>query len=73
MNTDTKIACPRHEGNLDCTPFCDVCEGNQEYAYTDTRPCQTCGTGVDHDVWFEELGFCIPCQHAYFKHDDEEN
>ena len=23
--------CPRHEGAYDCTPFCDVCEGEQEY------------------------------------------
>lgn len=25
------IACPKHEGSYDCTPFCDICEGNQEY------------------------------------------
>lgn len=25
------IECPKHEGSFDCTPFCDVCEGNQEY------------------------------------------
>ena len=23
--------CPNHEGNFDCTPFCPVCEGAQEY------------------------------------------
>jgi len=23
--------CPKHEGAFDCTPFCSVCEGNQEY------------------------------------------
>jgi hypothetical protein len=23
--------CPRHEGNFDCSPFCDICEGEQEY------------------------------------------
>lgn len=23
--------CPNHEGAFDCTPFCNVCEGNQEY------------------------------------------
>lgn len=22
--------CPNHEGNFDCTPFCPLCEGNQE-------------------------------------------
>ena len=25
------IECPRHEGNFDCTPFCNICEGEQEY------------------------------------------
>ena len=23
--------CPNHEGNFDCTPFCRICEGEQEY------------------------------------------
>ena len=23
--------CPRHGGAFDCTPFCEVCSGNQEY------------------------------------------
>jgi hypothetical protein len=27
----TVIECPRHEGNFDCTPFCNLCEGEQEY------------------------------------------
>jgi hypothetical protein len=58
--------CPRSEGNFDCTPFCDVCEGNQEYAYTEYRKCIACPTPVDHDTWFEELGFCIDCSNAYF-------
>jgi hypothetical protein len=22
--------CPNHEGNFDCTPFCPLCEGDQE-------------------------------------------
>jgi hypothetical protein len=25
------IECPMHEGNFDCTPFCPLCEGEQEY------------------------------------------
>jgi len=25
------IECPRHGGSFDCSPFCNVCEGNQEY------------------------------------------
>lgn len=27
---DVSIQCPRQEGNFDCTPFCGICEGNQE-------------------------------------------
>ena len=23
--------CPNHGGAFDCTPFCNVCEGEQEY------------------------------------------
>ena len=25
------IECPNHEGNFDCTPFCNLCEGEQEF------------------------------------------
>jgi hypothetical protein len=25
------IECPNHEGAFDCTPFCPLCEGEQEY------------------------------------------
>lgn len=25
------IECPNHGGNYDCTPFCNLCEGEQEY------------------------------------------
>jgi hypothetical protein len=24
------VECPKHEGNFDCTPFCEVCGGEQE-------------------------------------------
>ena len=26
--------CPKHGGGFDCTPFCDICEGEQEYCPT---------------------------------------
>lgn len=26
----TTIVCPNHKGSFDCTPFCSLCEGNQE-------------------------------------------
>jgi hypothetical protein len=36
------------------------------------KPCVECGVMVDADIHAEELGFCIPCQHEYFSHEDEE-
>ena len=27
----TMVECPNHEGAFDCTPFCPLCEGDQEY------------------------------------------
>jgi hypothetical protein len=29
------LVCPNHEGSFDCTPFCEVCEGKQEYEVRD--------------------------------------
>jgi hypothetical protein len=29
--TKPKTECPNHEGAFDCTPFCGVCLGEQEY------------------------------------------
>jgi hypothetical protein len=67
----TKL-CPNHGGNFDCSPFCRICEGEQEYQYTCFLPCNRffeCGTNVEEDVWHEELGFCQPCQAMYFDHE----
>lgn len=25
-----KIECPNHNGSFDCTPFCELCGGEQE-------------------------------------------
>jgi hypothetical protein len=27
----TTMECPKHGGSFDCTPFCPVCAGDQEY------------------------------------------
>lgn len=24
------VECPNHGGNFDCTPFCEICAGEQE-------------------------------------------
>jgi hypothetical protein len=66
------IECPRHEGNFDCTPFCNVCEGEQEYQYTETLPCRDCQIPVDTDIWFEELEMCVDCSNKFYTHEDEE-
>lgn len=67
----TMKQCPLHAGNFDCTPFCRICEGNQEYESDGYLPCHRfgeCGTRVEEDIWHEELGFCQPCQYLYFEH-----
>jgi hypothetical protein len=40
-----KLECPNHEGALDCTPFCLICEGEQEYCPAGCEPifCNSCG------------------------------
>jgi len=62
--------CPRHEGAFDCTPFCDVCEGNQEYDPTNNRGCvvPNCIETLPSEIWLEELGFCVEHSNAYFSH-----
>ena len=39
-----RIECPKHEGSFDCNPFCNVCEGNQEYCDKGCEPiaCNVC-------------------------------
>ena len=71
VDTMMKV-CPNHNGSFDCNPFCRICEGNQEYESNGYLPCNRfayCGTQVEEDVWFEELGFCMPCQEMYFNHE----
>ena len=67
----TMTECPNHGGAFDCTPFCHICEGSQEYESDGTLPCNrfaTCNTYVEEDIWREEMGFCQPCQSLYFNH-----
>lgn len=38
MMIDTRtisVECPNHNGSFDCTPFCRLCEGNQETTLDD--------------------------------------
>jgi len=66
--------CPKHEGAFDCTPFCRICEGQQEYFSNGYLPCEnfgTCGEYVDEDIWKEELEMCLDCSNKYWSHDDE--
>jgi len=50
-----KVVCPKHDGSFDCTPFCDICEGNQDY-------CTSC------DEWEAEQAEIYIAQH---RGDDE--
>lgn len=68
--TKTMMVCPRHEGNFDCTPFCNVCEGNQEYEYSVYRNCRDCSALVGHDTWFEEMEMCLDCSNKYWSEDE---
>ena len=64
--------CPEHEGAFDCTPFCRICQGEQEYEPTGYLPCKNfgqCGTKVDEDIWSEELGLCLECSNKYWNHE----
>ncbi len=46
--------------------------GTGLFTFTHYKGCDKCGEPVLADIHKEELGFCIPCQHAYFDHSDEE-
>ena len=61
------IECPHHEGAFDCTVFCQLCEGENEYNPADTLPCNVldCNETIRKDIWAEELGFCVECSHDY--------
>lgn len=67
------IECPRHEGGFDCNPFCNICEGEQEYNPEDTLPCmgEGCNIQINKDIWIEELGMCVECSHKYYNHEGE--
>lgn len=60
--------CPNHEGNFDCSPFCQLCEGKQEYNPQDLISCQVpeCKERLTKETWLEECGFCVEHSHAYF-------
>ena len=59
--------CPEHGGGFDCTPFCSICEGEQEYESNGLLPCRECGVMIDDDVYAEEMGMCIDCSNAYYQ------
>lgn len=65
-----QVECPNHEGGFDCSPFCNVCEGNQEYEWTPFRMCIYCGDAIEHDIWFTELGMCVDCSNKYYNHEE---
>lgn len=63
--------CPRHNGAFDCSPFCEVCNGLQEYDPNETLECIAagCTERIKKDNWLEEMGFCIEHSNAYWNHE----
>lgn len=63
------IECPRHGGSFDCTPFCDLCEGNQEYDPKETE--ELCGCPAPKGVYFYNAHFTgnavAGCHNCNFK------
>jgi hypothetical protein len=54
----TLTVCPNHAGGYDCTPFCRVCEGSQDYCSTcDPIECN-CGCGCTNPL---NGGTCVDC------------
>lgn len=54
------VVCPRHEGSFDCTPFCDLCEGEQEY---NPEQCSEC-TNKAETTNDNSRPLCEFCYHA---------
>lgn len=67
------VVCPKHEGAFDCSPFCGLCEGEQEYwltadvdwegwaSYREVSPC-SCELLDEPDL---EAGYsCYSCYEA---------
>jgi hypothetical protein len=52
------IACPMHEGGFDCTPFCELCAGEQEIAKPKDYTLNAYADGFG--VWHCEIFFAYP-------------
>ena len=64
------LACYKHEGAFDCTPFCEVCGGEQEVdvSKVETLVCPDCKTEIDDpskvidEIYRPETwGSCVDC------------
>jgi len=64
--------CANHQGGYDCTPFCNLCEGNQEYETKEITKMGTWTHTPELDISFEHCGvpayweedsvYCSKCQ-----------
>ena len=61
------IDCPKHEGAYDCTPFCPLCEGEQEIEVSELTHCIECLERLTTDEETLETGRCEYCQRQYEK------
>ena len=60
------LPCPNHNGAFDCTPFCFICEGEQEYEPTGFLECDFCDTMITDEAYAEEMGMCVECSNKYY-------
>jgi hypothetical protein len=54
----SKIECPKHEGGFDCTPFCELCEGEQEIQKPKDYTLTTWANGFG--IWHCRIDFAYP-------------
>jgi hypothetical protein len=55
------VPCPNHEGAYDCTPFCEICAGEQHYLASQVTSCSVCGDELDQETGYHILNSQIIC------------
>jgi len=69
--SSSNMVCPNHEGGFDCTSFCRLCEGEQEFNPNDLTVCDKCPKLITKGIYVEELGMCLDCSNDYYNHKEE--
>lgn len=61
------VECPNHEGSFDCTPFCRICGGEQEYEQESCR-CNSLDRRLFQCL---DCAACTLCTDEYYMVTDE--